>query len=141
MAPMLVIAGVRDTQVPISDIYLLLSRGDAPKTAWNNPQGGHLGRQVKVWPDPLIFKEVIGEDPAGRWQRLMVAPSMSSPSAAGATGASSAPGYGHRQLILLRHFARSDDGVLARPPRRWLRGYSCVVPEGSCGLPRRRESG
>ena len=59
MAPMLVIAGVLDTQVPISDIYLLLSKGDTPKTAWINPQGGHLGRQVHVWPDPLIFKEVI----------------------------------------------------------------------------------
>jgi len=58
-APMLILAGVKDTQVPISDIYLLLSRGDSPKTAWINPQGGHLGRQVKVWPDPLIFKEVI----------------------------------------------------------------------------------
>jgi esterase FrsA len=59
MAPMLVIAGVLDTQVPISDIYLLLSKGDTPKSAWINPQGGHLGRQVHVWPDPLIFKEVI----------------------------------------------------------------------------------
>jgi hypothetical protein len=59
MAPMLVLAGVLDTQVPISDVYLLLSRGDVPKTAWINPQGGHLGRQVKVWPDPVIFKEVI----------------------------------------------------------------------------------
>ena len=59
MAPMLVIGGVKDTQVPIADIYLLLSQGDVPKTAWINPQGGHLGRQVKVWPDPLIFKEVI----------------------------------------------------------------------------------
>jgi esterase FrsA len=59
MAPMLVIAGVLDTQVPISDIYLLLSKGDTPKTAWINPQGGHLGRQVKVWPDPIIFREVI----------------------------------------------------------------------------------
>lgn len=59
MAPMLVIGGVLDTQVPISDIYLLLSKGDTPKTAWINPQGGHLGRQVKVWPDPLIFKQVI----------------------------------------------------------------------------------
>ena len=29
------------------------------KTAWINPQGGHLGRQVGVWPDPRIFKEVI----------------------------------------------------------------------------------
>jgi pimeloyl-ACP methyl ester carboxylesterase len=59
MAPMLVMAGVLDTQVPISDIYLLLSRGDVPKTAWINPQGGHLGRQVKVWPDPVIFKQVL----------------------------------------------------------------------------------
>jgi len=59
MAPMLVLAGVKDTQVPISDIYLLLSNGDTPKTAWINPQGGHLGRQVKVWPDPAIFKQVI----------------------------------------------------------------------------------
>ena len=59
MAPMLVIAGVLDTQVPISDIYLLLDKGDTPKTAWINPQGGHLGRQVKVWPDPMIFKQVI----------------------------------------------------------------------------------
>jgi cephalosporin-C deacetylase-like acetyl esterase len=59
MAPMLVLAGVKDTQVPISDIYLLLTQGDTPKVAWINPQGGHLGRQVKVWPDPLIFKQVI----------------------------------------------------------------------------------
>jgi pimeloyl-ACP methyl ester carboxylesterase len=59
MAPMLILAGVNDTQVPISDIYLLLGKGDVPKTAWINPQGGHLGRQVGVWPDPRIFKEVI----------------------------------------------------------------------------------
>jgi len=59
MAPMLVMAGVKDTQVPISDIYLLLNNGDTPKLAWINPQGGHLGRQVKVWPDPVIFKQVI----------------------------------------------------------------------------------
>jgi esterase FrsA len=59
MAPMLVIAGVLDTQVPIADDYLLLSKGDTPKDAWVNPQGGHLGRQVGVWPDPKIFNEVI----------------------------------------------------------------------------------
>jgi hypothetical protein len=57
--PMLIIGGVLDTQVPISDIYLLLDKGDVPKTAWINPHGGHLGRQVKVWPDPIIFREVI----------------------------------------------------------------------------------
>jgi len=38
---------------------LLMNKGDVPKTAWINPQGGHLGRQVGVWPDPRIFKEVI----------------------------------------------------------------------------------
>jgi len=58
-APMLIISGTLDTQVPISDTYLLLSGGDVPKEAWINPQGGHLGRQVKVWPDPVIFREVI----------------------------------------------------------------------------------
>src|SRR3982074_342570 len=59
MSPMLILAGVRDTQVPIDDEYLLLSKGDVPKEAWINPKGGHLGRQVGVWPDPLIFKQVI----------------------------------------------------------------------------------
>ena len=59
MAPMLILAGVNDTQVPIDDIYLLLNKGDVPKTAWINPSGGHLGRQVGVWPDPRIFREVI----------------------------------------------------------------------------------
>ena len=58
-APMLIISGALDTQVPIADTYLLLSSGDAPKEAWINPAGGHLGRQVKVWPDPVIFREVI----------------------------------------------------------------------------------
>jgi hypothetical protein len=56
---MLIIAGALDTQVPISDAYLLLSNGDVPKEAWINPQGGHLGRQVKVWPDPVIFRKVL----------------------------------------------------------------------------------
>ena len=51
--------GVLDTQVPIEDEYLLLSKGDVPKDAWINPRGGHLGRQVGVWPDPRIFKQVI----------------------------------------------------------------------------------
>jgi esterase FrsA len=59
MAPMLILAGVNDTQVPIADEYLLLSKGDVPKEAWINPSGSHLGRQVGVWPDPRIFKEVI----------------------------------------------------------------------------------
>ena len=56
---MLVIAGALDTQVPVSDAYLLLSSGDTPKEAWINPKGGHLGRQVKVYPDPVILRMVI----------------------------------------------------------------------------------
>jgi esterase FrsA len=58
-APMLIIGGTLDTQVPISDIYELLNAGETPKYAWINPKGGHLGRQKGVWPDPVIFKEVI----------------------------------------------------------------------------------
>lgn len=58
-APMLVIAGVKDTQVPISDIYLLLSSGDVPKDAWINPSGGHLGREVHAWKDGEIFQKII----------------------------------------------------------------------------------
>src|ERR1700730_3429840 len=57
--PMLIIAGVKDTQVPISDIYELMNAGDIPKEAWINPSGGHLGPQVKVVPDPIIFRRVL----------------------------------------------------------------------------------
>jgi esterase FrsA len=57
--PMLIIGGALDTQVPISDLYLLLRSGDVPKEAWINPQGGHIGRQAKVWPDAAIFRQVI----------------------------------------------------------------------------------
>jgi len=56
---MLIIAGALDTQVPVSDAYLLLSNGDVPKEAWINPKGGHLGRQVKVYQDPVILRTVI----------------------------------------------------------------------------------
>ena len=58
-APILVIAGALDTQVPISDTFMLLGSGETPKDAWINPKGGHLGRQLKVWPDPVIFNEVL----------------------------------------------------------------------------------
>jgi len=58
-APMLIIGGALDTQVPIADAYLLLASGDAPKEAWINPRGGHLGRQVRLWPDSMIFNKVL----------------------------------------------------------------------------------
>src|SRR5260370_24981703 len=59
IAPMLILAGLKHTHVPSSRNYLLPDRGDVPKTAWINPQCRHVGRQVGVWPDPRIFKEVI----------------------------------------------------------------------------------
>jgi dipeptidyl aminopeptidase/acylaminoacyl peptidase len=58
MAPMLVIGGALDTQVPIADIDLLMRSGDSPKDLWVHPKGGHMGRDAKAWPDPLIFKRV-----------------------------------------------------------------------------------
>ena len=57
-APMLVIAGALDTQVPVSDIDLLLNSGQTPKDAWINPQGGHMGRDAKGWSNPRIFETV-----------------------------------------------------------------------------------
>ena len=58
MAPMLVIGGALDTQVPIADIDLLMRSGDSPKDLWVHPRGGHMGRDAKNWPDPVIFKRV-----------------------------------------------------------------------------------
>ena len=58
MPPMLVIGGVLDTQVPIADIDLLMRTGEAPKEIWMHPKGGHMGRDPKTWPDPVIFKRV-----------------------------------------------------------------------------------
>jgi esterase FrsA len=56
-APMLVLNGENDTQVPIADLYVVLKSG-TPKEAWVNPQGGHLGRS-KDWPDGRILDEVV----------------------------------------------------------------------------------
>lgn len=57
-APMLVIAGSLDTQVPFHDTELLMEGGDAPKEFWIHPRGGHMGRDAKAWPDPVIFRKV-----------------------------------------------------------------------------------
>jgi esterase FrsA len=56
-APMLLVNGVKDTQVPIADLDLLLHTGVA-KDAWVNPTGGHMGRNSE-WPDGKIFKEIV----------------------------------------------------------------------------------
>jgi dienelactone hydrolase len=58
-APMLIVGGARDTQVPIADLELLLKTGKSPKEAWINPTGGHMGRQAGMWSDEAIFRAVI----------------------------------------------------------------------------------
>ncbi len=56
-APMLLVNGERDTQQPISDLYLLMRHGD-PKDVWVNPEGGHMGRSER-WPQGKVLAEVV----------------------------------------------------------------------------------
>jgi esterase FrsA len=58
-APILVVGGTKDTQVPIDDLELLMNSGSGPREAWINPVGGHMGRTATDWPDPAIFRKVI----------------------------------------------------------------------------------
>ena len=66
-APMLVVNGEKDTQVPIADLYLLLRTG-TPKFAWVNPEGGHIGRS-KDFSEDLVTEQVIVP-----WLTIMLAP-------------------------------------------------------------------
>ena len=66
-APMLVINGEKDTQVPIADLYLLLHTG-TPKYAWVNPVGGHTGRSAD-WNEEKITATVVVP-----WLTAMLAP-------------------------------------------------------------------
>lgn len=56
-APMLLVNGARDSQIPIADLYLLLEHGDI-KEAWVNPEGGHMGRSPE-WPSSAIAEKVL----------------------------------------------------------------------------------
>ena len=56
-APMLLVNGARDTQVPIDDLYLLMNHG-TPKEAWANPVGGHMGRSAE-FTSPMIARAVV----------------------------------------------------------------------------------
>ena len=67
-APMLIIAGALDSQVPMDDIDLLMRTGDTPKEAWINPLGGHMGRDTRGWRDPVIFAKVTAP-----WFRRLLA--------------------------------------------------------------------
>lgn len=56
-APLLLVNGARDSQIPVADVELLKSR--YPDSAlWINPEGGHMGRSAG-WSGQRIFAEVI----------------------------------------------------------------------------------
>ncbi|MCX7310557.1 MAG: alpha/beta hydrolase [Alphaproteobacteria bacterium] len=55
--PMLIIGGAKDSQVPFSDLLLLLQHG-SPKYAWINPEGQTMGRSITV-KDDQIFANVV----------------------------------------------------------------------------------
>lgn len=57
-APMLVMNGALDSQVPIADQLLLLQRGDA-KEAWINPRGVHMGFGAGWGPERTVQEIVI----------------------------------------------------------------------------------
>ena len=57
-APMLVVNGEKDSQVPISDLYMLMQSGGSAKWSWVNPDGGHTGRSPE-WPNSRIGEEVV----------------------------------------------------------------------------------
>ncbi|MEO8133843.1 MAG: alpha/beta fold hydrolase [Betaproteobacteria bacterium] len=55
-APMLLIGGLNDTQVPADDL-LRLMRSGSPKEVWFNPAGGHMGRSAQL-SDQRIFETI-----------------------------------------------------------------------------------
>ncbi|MDB5406515.1 MAG: yellowish-green 1-like protein [Rhodospirillales bacterium] len=56
-APMLLINGEKDSQVPIVDLDILLHHG-SPKEAWVNPAGFHTGGSAE-FPGDRIFETVV----------------------------------------------------------------------------------
>ena len=71
-ASMLVLNGEKDSQVPISDLYLLMESGGTAKWSWVNPDGGHTGRSAE-WPNSRIAEEIVApwisarlEEPAAK---------------------------------------------------------------------------
>src|SRR5215213_7610216 len=56
--PMLLIGGAKDTQVPFSDFLLMLQHG-SPKHAWVNPEGGTMGRSLRIKDDDIFTNVVV----------------------------------------------------------------------------------
>jgi dienelactone hydrolase len=56
-APLLLVNGARDTQIPVADVELLAQRYPG-SAVWINPEGGHMGRSA-AWSGKRIFAEVI----------------------------------------------------------------------------------
>jgi esterase FrsA len=57
-APMLLVNGTKDTQVPIADLHLVAQTvPGAPKEVWINPNGGHMGAD-REWGSERIRKEI-----------------------------------------------------------------------------------
>jgi esterase/lipase len=57
-APILSVNGKNDTQVPISDLYILMETG-SPKAAWVNPTGRYMGSGSGVSPDYILKMVVV----------------------------------------------------------------------------------
>ncbi|WP_375386815.1 alpha/beta hydrolase family protein [uncultured Amnibacterium sp.] len=57
-APMLVMNGASDSQVPIADQLLLITRGDA-KEAWINPKGVHMGFGAGWGPERTVHEIIV----------------------------------------------------------------------------------
>lgn len=68
-APLLLINGARDSQIPIADVELLSAKFPG-STAWINPEGGHMGRSA-AWSGKRIFGEVTAPWLA---QRMEISP-------------------------------------------------------------------
>ena len=58
-APALIVGGVYDTKVPIADLTFLIHPGVEPGEAWINLSDGHMGREAKVWADPIMLRKAI----------------------------------------------------------------------------------
>jgi tetratricopeptide (TPR) repeat protein len=57
-ASLLSVNGRNDSQVPISDLYILMEAG-SPKASWVNPTGGHMGRGPGVSTSDILRMVVV----------------------------------------------------------------------------------